>query len=90
MEKEEIDYIHNIIDTIREKRLKYWDKHYRFPDAIVLNNEILMNLKIYYLYLLGEKEIKTIFGMKLLIDNEIKTINDIEVFNIEEMKNNAV
>ena len=52
MEKEELNYINNIINVINQKRLTYWEEHYRFPNAIVLNNEILMNLKLHYLYLL--------------------------------------
>lgn len=74
--------INKIIETINNKREKYIKMYRTFPKRIEISNKYLVELYIHFLYLqeIPYWELKTLFGMEIVINNEIKKITDIEVY----------
>ena len=71
-----------IIETINDKREKYIKMYNMFPSRIVISNKYLVELYIHFPYMqdIPYWELKEMFGMRIIKDNDIKRIKDIDVY----------
>lgn len=74
--------VSKIIETINDKREKYIKMYRTFPKRIEISNKYLIELYLHFLYLqdIPYWELKTLFGMEIVINNDIKKIKDITVW----------
>lgn len=79
--------IQQLIRVITDKRIEYISKYGEFPNSIQLNKQMLMELKLFYLSLINIDidDIKTIYGMKIQLTDNIESINDIYVWYEKEL-----
>lgn len=74
--------VNKIIETINDKRKKYIKMYKMFPKRIVISNKYLVALYIHFLYMqeIPYWEVKTLFGMEIVRNKDIKRIKDIKVY----------
>ncbi len=73
--------VSKIIEAINDKREKYIKTYRTFPNRIEISNKYLIELYLHFLYLqdIPYWELKTLFGMEIVINNNIEKIEDIKV-----------
>ena len=71
-----------IIETINDKREKYITMYRTFPKRIEISNKYLIELYLHFLYLqdIPFWEVKTLYGMEIIRNDNIKKIKDIKVY----------
>ena len=74
--------INKIIETINDKRAKYITMYRMCPKRVEISNKYLIELYIHFIRLQDTPyhELKTLFGMEIVINNNIKRIKDIIVY----------
>lgn len=93
MEENEIKKynIQDIIQIINEKRRNYITKYGEFPNTMKISPAILMYIKMQYLYIINEplENIKTMFGMNIILDSHIDEPEEIKIY-YKESEDNAM
>ena len=76
------DKVRKIVEQICKQRKWYILMYHTFPKRIVISNEYLAELYLNFLYMqnIPYDKVKTLFGMKIEIDNNIKKTQDIYVY----------
>lgn len=74
--------VNKIIETINDKRKKYIKMYCMFPKRIEISDKYLVALYIHLLYIqvMPYWEIKKLYGMKIVKNNDIKRLKDIKVY----------
>ncbi len=74
--------IEKIIETINDKREKYIRMYRMFPKRIEISDKYLVALYIHFLYMqdIPYWETKTLFGMEIVKNNDIKRLKDIRLY----------
>lgn len=77
--------VQELIEQICKKTVEYWDKYGNRPNIIVMNRSEQVLLSMHYLNMIGT-DMKSIYGMRIIIDNDILDIKDIKVYYSEELE----
>lgn len=82
----------DVISIIANKKVKYITQTGDFPNVIEISKKLLIFLKINILAIMNvpTDEIKTIYGMKVKINDYIDAPEEVKVYYKKEMVNNAV
>ena len=73
--------IKKLIRTINDKRVRYLNMYHQMPNRIHLSNKQILELQLHFMYIMNPAmEMKTLCGMVVIPDDDIKKFNDIKVY----------
>ena len=74
--------VSKIIEAINDKREKYIRMYRTFPKRIKISNKYLIDLYLHFLYLqdIPYWELKTLYDMEIIRNDNVKRLKDITVY----------
>lgn len=83
--------IQDILSIIIDKRVKFIIENDNFPNTMEIGSALLMFIKMQYLYIINEplENIKTMFGMNIILNNNIEEPEEIKIY-YKESEDNAM